>query len=142
MGVSIFEPSMRVLLASLSLVLCSVHDAAWVAEIDYPGLNYWLKARLLETTYVGEYASFWLGATTNGRHDSHNPGTWFWPHLNETAEWSDWADGEPNNYGHEDCLAMNEYHDFLFPWARDYFWNDVDCEATHHYICQNTCLQY
>ena len=38
---------------------------------------------------------------TQGRHDSHNPGTWFWPHLNETAEWSDWADGEPNNYGHE-----------------------------------------
>ena len=37
---------------------------------------------------------------------------------------------------------MNEYHDFFFPWARDYFWNDVDCEATHHYICQNTCLQY
>ena len=90
-------------------VLCSFHDAAWVAEIDYPGkcvdvvsksasqallpavyiiihiakaqcyvlcsiflfhffllgLNYWLKARLLETTDVGEYASFWLGATTN-----------------------------------------------------------------------------
>ena len=65
-------------------MLCSFHDAAWVAEIDYPGnlmcsntgtkmsklphslgLNYWLKARLLEVTDVGEYASFWLGATTN-----------------------------------------------------------------------------
>ena len=41
------------------------------------------------------------GCLSQGRHDSHNPGTWFWPHLNETAEWSDWADGEPNNYGHE-----------------------------------------
>ena len=41
-----------------------------------------------------------------GRHDAHNPGTWFWPHMNTTAEWSDWADGQPDNFGHEDCLAM------------------------------------
>merc|ERR1712045_191400 len=146
MGVSIFEPSMRVLLASLSLVLCSVHDAAWVAEIDYPGLNYWLKARLLETTDVGEYASFWLGATTNGRHNPHQPGTWFWPHMNTTVEWSDWADGEPNSCSDciephpEDCLAMWEYHDPIIPWFRDYYWNDVNCDETRHYICQNTCL--
>ena len=46
------------------------------------------------------------GCLSQGRHDSHNPGTWFWPHLNETAEWSDWADGEPNNYGHEVELIL------------------------------------
>ena len=32
------------------------------------------------------------------RHDEHNPGTWVWPHLNTTVQWTDWADGQPNNY--------------------------------------------
>ena len=32
------------------------------------------------------------------RHDEHHPGTWVWPHLNTTVQWTDWADGQPNNY--------------------------------------------
>ena len=46
-------------------VLCNFHDGAWVAELDHPGINYWLKSQLLDTTEVGEYALFWLGAYTN-----------------------------------------------------------------------------
>ena len=62
-------------------ILCDFHDGAWVAELDHPGqysetlllsyilrsnhmkgINYWLKAKLLASTDIGEYGQFWLGA--------------------------------------------------------------------------------
>ena len=88
------------------------------------------------------------------RHDEHHPGTWVWPHLNTTVQWTDWADGQPNNYQvlhnnnliystlslqGQNCVTMLEFHNPLFPWARDFFWNDVDCTHVSHYICQNVC---
>merc|ERR1719209_1640071 len=58
--------------------------------------------------------------------------------MNETIQWFDWHDGEPNNFGHnENCLALREYHDPFFPIFRDYFWNDMNCDSPHHYICEN-----
>ena len=48
-------------------ILCAFHDGAWVAELDHPGINYWLKSQLLDTTEVGEYGMFWLGAYTSVR---------------------------------------------------------------------------
>merc|ERR1711951_143798 len=66
-------------------ILCAFHEG-WVAELDHPGINYWLKAKLLDVTDIGQYESFWLGAYTSEYHDSnHNPGTWFWPHRNVTV---------------------------------------------------------
>ena len=67
---------------------------------------------------------------------------WYWPHMNTTVDWFDWGDGQPNNLYGQYCITMREYHDPFFPWARDYFWNDNDCEDPAHYICENTCLQY
>ena len=90
-------------------------------------------------TEIGQYEQFWLGAFTEGRHGENNPGEWFWPHKNETVQWFDWADGEPNNIQGEDCLVLREYHNPFFPVARDYFWNDFNCEASAHYICENVC---
>merc|ERR1711862_329724 len=29
-------------------ILCDFHDGAWVAELDHPGINYWLKSVLLK----------------------------------------------------------------------------------------------
>merc|ERR1711915_332243 len=43
-------------------VLCAYHDGSWVAELDHPGINYWLKSQLLDITDVGQYEQFWLGA--------------------------------------------------------------------------------
>merc|ERR1712211_199028 len=99
----------------------------------------WLKSQLLDTTEVGEYALFWLGAYTNERHNPNAPGEWLWPHMNKTVEWFDWADGQPNNFQGQNCLVMMEEHDFFFPIARDYFWNDFDCDMSAHYICENRC---
>ena len=33
--------------------------------LSFSGINYWLKSQLLDITEVGEYAQFWLGATTD-----------------------------------------------------------------------------
>ena len=103
------------------------------------GINYWLKSQLLDLTHPGEFEQFWLGAFTEGRHNENNPGEWWWPHKNETVQWFDWGEGEPNNLGVEGCLAMMEYHDAEDPLTRDYFWNDFVCDETAHYICENVC---
>merc|ERR1712154_153948 len=56
-------------------------------------------------------------------------------------QWFDWADGQPNNHYGQYCMGMMEVHD---PWYfyRDYFWNDLDCDGNHHYICEKKCPQY
>merc|ERR1712032_1644962 len=36
-------------------ILCAFHDGAWVTEPNRPGLSYWMKSKLLETTEIGEY---------------------------------------------------------------------------------------
>ena len=82
----------------------------------WPGINYWLKSHLLEITEPGRREAFWLGGRCQGRHSEHQPGTWTWDHMNETIEWFDWVDGEPNNYDHNEmCLTLTEYHDPFFP---------------------------
>ena len=106
------------------------------------GINYWLKSQLLDITDVGQYEQFWLGARSTERHSEGNPGEWIWDHKNETVNWFDWADGQPNNQQGQYCLVMREYHNPFFPVARDYFWNDFDCDASAHYICENTCKNY
>merc|ERR550517_1172378 len=42
-------------------LVCAGHSGSWVAELDHPGINYWLKSRLLEAIPPGERAEFWLG---------------------------------------------------------------------------------
>merc|ERR1712189_64894 len=40
--------------------LCQSHNDAWVAELDHPGINYWLKSRLLDMTDIDNMNSFGL----------------------------------------------------------------------------------
>ena len=40
------------------------HVVGWIT-FTHSGINYWLKARLLDAVPVGEYAAFWLGGTTD-----------------------------------------------------------------------------
>merc|ERR1711874_190141 len=92
-------------------ILCAYREA-WVAELDHPGINYWLKSQLLNMFLPGDRTNFWMGAFT----------------------------GEPNNYYGEYCMGMMEVHD-PFYFYRDYYWNDVDCDTPHHYICEKKCPQ-
>merc|ERR1712002_550761 len=121
-------------------LLCAAHDS-WVAELDHPGINYWLKSQLLNNFEAGDRVQFWMGAFTGDRHSENMPGEWIWPHKNETVKWFDWAPNEPNNYYGEYCMGMMEVHD-PFYFYRDYYWNDLDCDGTHHYICEKKCPQY
>jgi len=138
----LFGPDEAVTRSTADLI-CAGHSGSWVAELDHPGINYWLKSQVLAQIPVGERASFWMGGRTDGYHSDHQPGTWTWDHMNETIQWFDWHDGEPNNFGHnENCLALREYHDPFFPIFRDYFWNDMNCDSPHHYICENRCAEF
>ena len=74
------------------------------------------------------------------RHSEGSPGNWIWQHKNETVTWFDWAEGQPNNFQGQNCLAMIEQHNILFPMFRDYFWNDFDCAGSAHYICEHKCF--
>jgi len=118
-------------------ILCATHGG-WVAELDHPGINYWLKAKMLDASPVGERADYWLGATTKGYHNENHWGEWTWPHKNQTVKWFDWANNEPNDYHNENCLVMHEYYTWL-PLFRDYYWNDKGCDTMAHYICQKEC---
>merc|ERR1712203_1050953 len=77
-------------------LICAGHSGSWVAELDHPGINYWLKARLLEAIPPGQYAAFWLGGRATGRHSEHQPGEWRWDHMNTTIEWFEvgWSAGQ------------------------------------------------
>ena len=92
-----------------------------MAEIDRPGVNYWLKSELLKITELWDSANFWLGGKSQSRHSEHSPGEWIWPHANQSVQWFDWAEGEPNSYGPggEYCMTMEELHDPFWPTARD-----------------------
>ncbi|XP_063962625.1 C-type lectin domain family 4 member M-like [Lytechinus pictus] len=41
-----------------------------------------------------------------------------------------WDQGEPNNYGGQDCVAFNRQ------WSELLKWNDISCSLTRHTICQ------
>ena len=92
-------------------------------------------------TEPGRTEQFWLGAESGERHSENAPGEWFWPHKNETVQWFDWAEGEPNNMYGEYCMGLMEVHDTFF-FYRDYFWNDLDCDSPSHYICEKRCPQF
>merc|ERR1712037_343360 len=55
-----FEGAERVTRDDADL-LCQFHEA-WVAELDHPGINYWLKSQLLNRFEAGDRVEFWMGA--------------------------------------------------------------------------------
>merc|ERR1711971_916939 len=128
-------------------ILCASHGG-WIVEIPHPGVNYWIKAMLLDlyTPDKQEKAGvpwgnlFWMGAVTEDRHDDHVNGNWWWPHANASVQWFDWGDNEPNDFHGQNCMTFMEYRNPIFQNYRDYFWNDSDCtNDVAHYICVKDC---
>merc|ERR1712183_670977 len=151
--------TMKMLLVLLLVGLVASQDTykcpdGWFLEEDRTGCRCFLigpdeavtrsTADLICAGHSGSWVSeFWLGGRAEGRHSEHQPGTWTWDHMNETISWFDWADGQPNNYDHQQmCLTLREYHDPFFPIARDYFWNDETCDRAAHFICENRCAAF
>merc|ERR1712096_313355 len=109
----------------------------WVAEVTHPSIDYFLKDLLFQQDpNPGQGHQFWLGAFDRAHdHDIHQVGDWFWPHYNMTADWFDWADGQPNNIGHsQNCLTFLEYN--RLDIYRDFFWNDEGCDEIARPICE------
>ena len=68
--------------------------------------------------------SFWIGV-----NDIDIEGDWVWESDKSKLLFSDWHDGEPNNYKNGDCCQI-KWHNLL------YRWNDEPCHSSCLYICE------
>jgi C-type mannose receptor len=64
----------------------------------------------------------WLGG-----NDQDTEGTWVWL-TDEDMIFENWADGEPNDSGGEDCMIMRMNEGGT--------WDDRDCDNAYHYYCE------
>ncbi|KAL2086672.1 hypothetical protein ACEWY4_017731 [Coilia grayii] len=63
----------------------------------------------------------WIGGA-----DDVSEGHWYW--LDGSPfNYIDWAKGQPDNYGNEDCLMLTPYDHLR--------WNDLRCDNLRPYIC-------
>merc|ERR1719282_891823 len=126
-------------------ILCAFHEG-WLAEIDIPRTNYWVKAQLIALqpgagkAHPGTH-QYWIGAVTEDHHNDHVNGNWRWQASNTTVTWFDWGQNEPNDYHTEFCMTYLEYRETLNPFYLDYFWNDYGCDSLAHYICQKNPMK-
>jgi MYXO-CTERM domain-containing protein len=70
---------------------------------------------------------YWIGLTDRG---SGNEGNFSWSDGSEytASSYDNWAGGEPNNAGNEDCVTTN----YNSPGE----WNDNSCFATAPFVCE------
>jgi hypothetical protein len=86
----------------------------------------------------------WMGANDRDSGLSSNEGEWVWGVANNAPQfwdgdesgdpimsrYNDWADGEPNNGGNEDCGVFASNH--------DYHWDDRDCTDSYaNFVCES-----
>ncbi|XP_063051019.1 ladderlectin-like [Engraulis encrasicolus] len=90
--------------------LASVHSAA---ELDF------LK-NVVRASGVYQQGA-WLGGSDDG-----SEGTWYWID-GSPFDFADWAQGQPDNFGVEDCLMMTPYDKLR--------WKDLRCGFTMPFIC-------
>ncbi|XP_072174350.1 macrophage mannose receptor 1-like [Diadema setosum] len=64
-----------------------------------------------------------------GLSDTQSGGRYLWTD-GSGVDFTNWARGEPNNYGHGDCAEM------MFHQERVGLWNDNDCNIANGYICR------
>merc|ERR1711915_478419 len=125
-------------------IICSFHDA-WLVDLDegHGGQKNRFFANLIneeQSNWDGGVMGphfdhqWWIGATCDGHHDDHDWGYWTWDHAGTEVTWFDWADGEPNDWHRQNCLAYLTFFDpFGFHVTQ---WNDWDCDKTARYICE------
>ena len=64
---------------------------------------------------------YWIGAT-----DKSQEGHFKWETTQKSLTFKNFAHGEPNNIGDEDCLVVRS----------DGKWNDIPCDANAMIVCQ------
>ena len=130
-------------------VLCEAHDG-WLVDLDEGRggqKNEFIKQLVDDVEGNGDGGlagphydfQWWIGATCHGHHDDHNWGNWTWDHAGTELTWYDWAQGEPNDYHRERCLAFLTFWD---PFGYHLIhWNDYGCEETARYICEKPAME-
>ena len=83
--------------------------------------NQWLYDTAL--AYVDDNG-WWIGYNDLAEEDS-----WEWSN-GESAEYTNWWNGEPNNVSNEDCTSV-------VAWNKGYGWNDSQCGNATRYICED-----
>lgn len=87
-----------------------------------------------ELRYEIDGDTWWVGA-----RDKDDEGQWLWESDSASAEFQDWASGQPDNgpglFNNEDCLSIQGYGHILNN-DKDYNWADQDCNDSYHYICE------
>jgi len=123
--------------------ICSGHGAH-LAEISdgHPGqVNNFLKNLIHDADEGGSWfdpgphyeEQWWLGATCNGHHSSHDWGHWTWDNSGAELTYFDWLNGQPNDFDTENCLAfVADYGPF---GSYNLHWNDWGCDSLARYIC-------
>ncbi|XP_038044988.1 C-type lectin domain family 4 member E-like [Patiria miniata] len=74
---------------------------------------------------------FWMGC-----RDIINEGTWVCDAKGDGEPFVNWGDGEPNNYGNEDCLVSTPYY------HRNGNVNDETCYTIYRAICVQRQANY
>ena len=70
--------------------------------------------------------NYWTGLT-----DLAEEGRFVWQESHTEASWTNWAEGEPNNFGNEDCVALER--------RMGHLWDDVGCDGFNaHALCETT----
>jgi hypothetical protein len=97
----------------------------------------WVEKLMLED-------QVWIGANDRDSGLSNNEGEWIWGTANNAVQfwdgdesgdpvsnrYNDWADGEPNDEGNEDCGVLASNH--------DYHWDDRACAETYaNFVCES-----
>ncbi|XP_035693304.1 uncharacterized protein LOC118427567 isoform X2 [Branchiostoma floridae] len=96
-------------------------DGGIVAEPRNRAVNNFL---ITLKTSLNPYVRFWLGLT-----DRKKEGTWRWNADGEKLDgnsFTNWAEGEPNQAGNEDCAVVEVNSK----------WNDVPCRLKYRFICE------
>ena len=76
---------------------------------------------LLVTAAAGN--AVWIGGT-----DAASEGAWVWSPSNTPLSYTNWATGQPENSGGEDCMDFRGHADSK--------WNDNRCTRKYKYVCQ------
>ncbi len=80
------------------------------------------NAWAVETANTYSTAKWWIGF-----NDISTEGSWVWA-SGESASYTNWHSGEPNNAGNEDCAQFNRFSDET--------WNDEPCSSSFRFICE------
>ena len=111
-------------------LFCDTDMDFWDAQDMCRDLGFELTALsdVAEEIWVSDRAASIRGGSWSvGFTDQDEEGTFAWT-TGEPVEYTDWAAGEPNDYGTgEDCTEIL--------WS-GYAWNDYDCDDWRPFICE------